>query len=165
MMLQKANFPHSHLMIRTRLLVLIAATAFLFSCGGKATAPPTAEEINSLWQQRKHDELEVRLSENLAQAHPDFIGLYCARTFFVLVKPNKAKALECTLKLKQIAEATKNQDFINIYAEQLAEIQSSPAGEFSPPRAEALEMLHSQFKDKYLTIDIGLRLKKLYITP
>ncbi len=41
-------------------IILIIATVFLCSRGLYAQAPATtADEINSLWTQNKHDELEV----------------------------------------------------------------------------------------------------------
>lgn len=100
----------------------------------------------------------------MAQSSPDVVALYCARTFFLIVKPNKAKALDSAVKLKQAAEATQKADFIEFAASRLAEIQTAPAGELPPPSAAALNMLHSKFSDKFPNIELGLKLMD-YLTP
>jgi hypothetical protein len=160
------NFKSSFISNTMKSYIFVIVSVLLFSCNLHAqAAPSTADQINSLWMQKKYDDLETLLNAKVALTPPDVVALCSAKIFFVLVKPNKAKALESVNKLKQLADNTHNSDLIAYAAGEVAQMQTAPAGELKIPSAATLEKLHSTFPDKYPNIDFALKVEKGFTTP
>lgn len=143
---------------------LFIISTILCSCGLYAQAPSTEDELNSLWNQAKYEEIQILLNAKMTQSPPDVVAVYCAKFFFLFIKPNKAKALEAATKLKQIADGTNNSGFKELADHELAEVQGTPDSEFTPPQAAQLAQLRDIFPSKFPNIRFGVGLGQ-YLAP
>ncbi len=125
----------------------------------------TEGELNTLWTQNKHDDIEVLLTAKMALTPPDVVAVYCAKFFYMFIKPDKAKALAAATKLKQIATATQNVGFIELADHEIAEVQQIPDAEFTSPDAEEINQIHTLFPNAFPNAKTGGNLKKVYLTP
>jgi hypothetical protein len=126
-----------------------------------AQSPPTVEEqLTSLWKQSKYPELRNLLDAKASAVPPDVVALYCSKFFYVFVQPDKTKALAAVTKLKAVAQATTDADFIAFASEELAEVQAIPETGFSQPTPEILALFHTEFSDEYPNLSAGTRLRK-----
>jgi hypothetical protein len=138
-------------------ILLVAGMA----CCALAQDPMTFEErLTDLWKDKKYTELQTLLDEKTSVNPPDVVALYCSKFFYLFIQPDKAKALNAVTKLKVLAEATADSDFVAFANGELAEVQGIPEAEFVQPTPEVLLALHVQFEDKYPNLAMGARLKK-----
>ena len=126
-----------------------------------AQTPPTLEEqLTTLWKQKNYTELRNLLDAKTSAVPPDVVALYCSKFFNLFVQPDKAKALAAATKLKAVAQATTDADFISFANGELAEVQGIPDAEFTQPTPEILTVFHTEFADQYPNLTVGARLRK-----
>jgi hypothetical protein len=145
-------------------ILLIITSFLLFSFELHAQTPTTEEEINALWTQNKHDEIQVLLTTKMALTPPDVVALYCSKFFYMMVKPDKTKALEAATKLKQIADSSQNEAFVELASHELSEVQGTPVEAFVAPQAEQIAQLHVLFPNGFPNVKVGVNLKQ-YLAP
>ena len=145
-----------------RTIIAAFALILVFLCRVFAADPTLEEKINSLWKEKKYDELQVVL-DTKAKNPPDIVAVYCAKFFYLFIKPDKAKALVAAGKLKLIADKTKNSNFQQMANYELQQVQGVPDAEFAAPGADKLDALHAAFPDSYPNIKFGSALKKSLI--
>jgi hypothetical protein len=148
-------------------ILLIITSALLFTFGLKAQTSTTEEELSSLWTQYKHDEIEALLTAKTAMTPPDLVAVYCAKFFYIFVKPDKVKALAAATKLKQIATETQNAGFIKLAEHDIAEVQQIPDAEFTAPNAASeakINKIHVLFPNAFPNVKTAVNLK-VYLTP
>ena len=148
-------------------ILLIIASALFFSFGLQAQTLTTEEELSALWTQNKHDEIETLLTAKTATTPPDLVAVYCAKFFYIFVKPDKAKALAAATKLKQIATETQNVGFIELADHEIAEVQQIPDAEFTAPNAASavkINKIHALFPNAFPNVKTAVNLN-VYLTP
>jgi hypothetical protein len=124
------------------------------------TAPTVEEQLTTLWKQKNYTELRNLLDAKTSATPPDVVALYCAKFFYLVVQPDKAKALAAATKLKAAAQATTNADFIAFADGELAEVQGIPDAEFVQSPPELLATFHAESPNQYPTVEVGARLRK-----
>jgi hypothetical protein len=127
--------------------------------------PVLEDQLNSLWRQKNYEEIGVLLDGKTALANPDVAALYCAKFFYLFVKPDNAKALSLANKLKVLAQATGNESFLDFANDELEKVQGLIEEEDTAlPVTELLIMFHKSSPDKFPEIEMGIRLRK-YTAP
>lgn len=126
-----------------------------------AQDPPALDvQLSDLWKKKDYTGLRTLIDAKTAATPADPVALYCAKFFYIFVQPDKIKALAAATKLKAIAQATGDADFLSFADRELAEVQGIPDAEFTPPSAEVLAMLHKEFPERYPNVDWAARLTK-----
>ena len=142
-------------------IIILAFILMLAPFGAVAqTAPTLEEQLTTLWKQANYTELRNLLNAKISATPPDVVALYCAKFFFVIVQPDKGKALAAVTKLKAVADATTDQVFVSFANGELAEVQGIPDAEFTQPTPAILAALHTEFADQYPNLDVGVGLRK-----
>ena len=124
------------------------------------TAQSIDGQLTSLWTQSKYNEIEALLDAKATEASPDVAALYCSKVFFVLIRPNKAKAITMMTKLVAAAQGSGNATFIMFAENELREVQSIADAEFLEPSDEVVALLHSEFANAYPNIGVAVFLRK-----
>lgn len=132
--------------------------------GAFGQAAPVEKQINDLWRERRHAELQALLDAKASATPPDLVALYCCKFFYIFVLPDQKKALQSATNLKMVADASHNKDFIELATQNLADVKSVPAIEFVAPEAIGLDTLYKEFPDKFPNIDFAVRLRQ-FIGP
>ena len=159
----RQRFPNNSFNRNSHMKTCIVGLALVLALVSRviAQATPTLEEqLTTFWKQKNYTELRNLLDAKASATPPDVVALYCSKFFYVFVQPDKGKALAAVTKLKTVAEATTDADFMSFANEELAEVQGIPATEFTQPRPEILTALHTEFADRYPNVEIGARLRK-----
>lgn len=123
------------------------------------TSSTLEDQLTNLWKQKNYGALKALLDAKTSTSSPDIVALYCSKFFYVFIQPDKTKALSAATKLKQVAEATTNADFVSFANGELAEVQGIPEAEFGQPTTEVLDGLHAEFADAFPNVGVGSRLR------
>lgn len=129
-----------------------------------AQTPTPDSQLSQLWRSRNHDQVRTILEANQAAAAPDVGILHCSKIFYLFVQPDKAKAISAMTQLKQLADSSGKQTFVDLAASELAEVQRIPDHEFGASTQEALNILHSEFSDKFPNIEFSASLRR-FVQP
>jgi hypothetical protein len=142
-----------------RLVVVLGLLGVLFPVFAQAPGP-LENQISALWRGKKYTEISVLLDAHTSAANPDVAALYCAKVFYLLIQPNRDKALSAATKLKTKADSTGAADFIAFAGGELAEVQNIPTAEFPVSQPAFLNLLHKESPDSFPTIFLVAALKK-----
>jgi len=145
-------------------LLSLAVLMVCFSGVGAQSAPPLEEQLNTLWKQKNYPELQKLIDAKTSANPPDILALYCAKFCHNFVQPDKAKAMAALRKLKTIAEATKDKDFISFADLELAGVIAIPEAEFTRNSPEILASMHTHFAN-YPGIEFGITYRNKFPKP
>lgn len=91
--------------------------------------------------------------------------MYCAKFFYLFIKPDNVKALSVANKLKVVAQETANESFLDFAKEEIEMVESIIEEDNTAlPVADLLIELHKTFPEKFPNIETGVRLRK-YTAP
>ncbi len=145
-----------------QILLFIKLTSLACILGSSQLAGQTSialGELNQFWSNRNYQQIKIALEQNLNAESPDMALLHCANTFFVLVQPDKQKAVSAAQKLKLLVDAGNSATLKDLAKTCVEETEEIPANEFSPLPEEWLNTLHMEFPESFpnLYISIGFR--------
>jgi predicted negative regulator of RcsB-dependent stress response len=145
-------------------LFRIAIFCITAACEIKAQTQTSDSQLNQLWKDKNYSQIKFLLESNRTGTSPDVGLLHCAKFFYVIIEPDKSKALSALTRLKQIADSTGKQTFIDLVQSELAEVQNIPESEFVSRDAAMLNEMHVEFHDTFPNITFAASLRH-YLQP
>jgi hypothetical protein len=146
------------------ILFMIKLTFLVCILGSSRLAGQTqmsTDDLNQLWLSRNYEQIKVALEQNLNAESPDLALLHCTNTFFVLVQPDKQKAVSAAQKLKLLVDAGGDVILKDLAKTCLDETGEIPADEFSPLPEDWLNTLHLEFPASFPNLHISLGFRPL----
>lgn len=141
----------------------LAVISVVIAFGGICFAesdPMLEVKLNGMWERRDYDGIKRELDSAISQSKPDIAALYCARTFYLFIDPNKGKVLDALRKLKQALDDAGSLSFKETIGAEIEKVTNIPdEGFVSMRNRRNLDAFHLEFSDEYPLMSAAIRIR------